>query len=390
MTPQSLERLRQLADKHAEQAVQIRRRIHRFPEPGFEEVRTSALVADELQALGLTPHPIAHTGIVADLDTNRPGGYIALRADMDALAITEATGLDCASENPGYSHCCGHDGHTAALLGTARVLTGLSDDLTGRIRFIFQPAEEICGGALAVIQDGLFQPQKPHAIITLHSWSDLATNQVACMPGVMMASCDVLRILIRGKGGHGARPHNARNPLTGMARIVDAFSRMNNDKRIVSLCTADVGTQANVIADTGTLSGTIRTLDERVREQTLGHVASLAKQICTPLGLEADVTFDASSPVVTVDPRLFTIFIDLASQLLGEENVIALIEPSMGSEDFGYYLEHVPGLLFRLGMGLDSPNLHQADFSFNDDAMPTAILVLSALAVKLTSEGLPQ
>jgi len=389
MTDRILANIAELVDAQADYVVELRHRLHRIPEPGFGEKRTASLIAEELRKLDIDVRTgVGQTGIVADLVTGRPGAYVALRADMDGLPLKESTGVDYASENDGYSHCCGHDGHAAALVGAVRALSQIRGQLSGRVQFIFQPAEEICKGAEAMIDSGVLGPEPPVAILGVHAWPGLPADTVACRQGTIMASCDVLTIKVSGKGGHGARPEQARNPLLGMARVVNALSKLDDHERIVSLCAARVGRQANIIASSGKLSGTVRALNPQIRDRTLEEIVSSVEDECGQLDLKAKVSFDAMSPAVIVDERLYGIFKEIGAELLGADKVVELESPSMGSEDFGRYLDHVPGLLFRLGMGLDSPGLHQADFDFNDDALRTATLMLCGLAIRVCMGGL--
>ncbi len=383
--------LQQFVEKQIDYVVDLRHKLHQVPEPGFEEIKTAAIISAEIKKLGLNVQTeVASTGIIADLITDKPGGYVLLRADMDALAIKESTGAKYTSLNPEFAHSCGHDGHCAALIGTARILTQLRNELRGRIRFIFQPAEEICRGAQAMIDDGAMEDLLPDAAFSAHAWPDLDTDCVAARDQAMMASCDVMNITVIGKGGHGARPNLANNPLLGTARIIEALTGLDNSQRIVSLCVARIGKQANVIANRGKLSGTVRALDPHVRKQTLDEITSLVEKACQPLGLKAAVTFDAMSPAVINNQQLYQIFRQVATELIGPEKVITLEKPSMGSEDFGCYLQHVPGLLFRVGMGQESAQLHQSHFDFNDQALRTAMLLLSGLAVRICCKGMPE
>ncbi|MHC4366778.1 MAG: M20 metallopeptidase family protein [Planctomycetota bacterium] len=389
MTERTLANLADLVDSQSDYIVELRHRLHRIPEQGFCEVKTAAVIADELRKLDLDIRTdVGETGIVADLVTGRPGKYVAVRADMDGLPLKEATGADYASENEGFSHSCGHDGHAAALVGAARILAQIRDQLVGKVRFVFQPAEEICQGAGAMIDCGVLEPGPPEAILGFHAWPGLPSDTVACRKGTMMASCDVLTIKVSGKGGHGARPELARNPLVGMARVVDALSTLDNHERIVSLCTARVGSQANIIAGSGRLSGTVRALNQQVRDTTIAEIISSVDHICGQMGLQGQVSFEAMSPAVIVDERLYDIFRQVGAELLGADKVVELEAPSMGSEDFGRYLDHVPGLLFRVGVGRDCPGLHSADFDFNDDALKTAMLMLCGMTVRVCTKGL--
>jgi amidohydrolase len=389
MTKDVLGNLTSLVETHADHITELRRKLHRVPEPGFQETKTASILKEELGGLGLDVQTgIAGTGIIADLSTGHPGAYVTVRADMDGLPLKESTGAEYTSENDGYAHSCGHDGHAAAVLGTARVLSQIRDRLVGKVRFIFQPAEEICRGAGAMIDNGVFHPDLPDAILGVHAWPGLPADTVACRKGTMMASCDVLTIKITGKGGHGARPELARNPLLGMARIVETLSKLDNHERVVSLCTARVGAQANIIADRGKLSGTMRALNTRIRERTIDEITTGVDEACEPLGLHGKVSFDAMSPAVIIDERLYRVFRQVGAELLGKDQVVELERPSMGSEDFGRYLEHVPGLLFRVGMGANSADLHQPEFDFNDAALRTAMLMLSGMAIRVCREGL--
>lgn len=384
-----LANLHRLVEAHVDDIVQLRRRLHRVPEAGFQERKTAAIIAEQLAGLGLDVRTgVARTGVVADLVTGRSGAYVAVRADMDGLRVRESSGLDYASEHVGYAHCCGHDGHAAAVVGTARVLSQIRDQLVGKVRFIFQPAEETCRGAQAMIESGILGPDPPDAILSLHAWPGLPVDTVACRRGTVMASCDVLTIAVTGKGGHGARPELARNPLSGMARVVEALSELNNDERVVSLCTARVGTRSNVIAERGRLSGTVRALNARVRETTMGEIVAAVREACEPLGLHGKASFGATSPAVIVDERLYAVFEQVGAEMLGGDKVVELEKPSMGSEDFGVYLEHVPGLLFRVGMGADCADLHRGEFDFNDQALRTAMLMLCGMTVRVCAEGL--
>ncbi len=384
-----LKNVAESVEAHVARTVELRHKLHRTPEPGFCETVTASLIAEQLGDLDLEIRTgVGETGIIADLATGRPGAYLALRADMDGLPLKEATRAEYASANEGYAHSCGHDGHAAALVGTARVLSQIRDQLVGKVRFIFQPAEEICRGAGAMIDGGALEPDPPDAIIGLHAWPGLAPDSVACRKGTMMASCDVLTVKVSGKGGHGARPELARNPLLGMARAVEALGKLDNHERIVSMCAASVGDRPNIIAVRGKLSGTVRALNRQIRDKTAEEIVAAVDEACGPLGLDGEVSFDAMSPAVVVDERLYGIFRQVGAELLGAGKVIELEKPSMGSEDFGTYLDHVPGLLFRVGTGADCADLHRPEFDFNDDALRTAMLVLCGMTVRVCKEGL--
>lgn len=365
---------------------ELRHSLHEIPEPSLEEHKTSALIHTELLELDLEIHSgLAGTGLVADLQTDRPGGYVILRADMDGLPVTETSRVPHHSQNPGYSHCCGHDGHSACLVGAARTLVELKDRLRGRVRFLFQPAEEVSHGAMEMIETGVLFDRLPDAMFTLHTWPKLPAGHVGSRPGTITAGSDSFKIHITGVGGHGARPHLAKNPLLSMARLIEALSAMTAPHRVVSPCVAHAGNKMNVIPELGEISGTVRTLDGEMREATLREIEQTVTRVCADRGMHCEIDFDAGCPPVAVDPDLYDLFERVGRELLGEERVERLERSSMGSEDFGHYLTHVPGLLFRLGMGLDSPELHNPRFDFNDEALESGIAMLVGLALGVTN-----
>lgn len=378
------EALWQVVAEQVGHTIEVRRELHRIPEPGLHEERTAELVAAELGAMGLNVRTeVGGTGVVADLDTGNTGRYVALRADMDALPVEDKTHRVYRSCHAGYSHCCGHDGHMAVVLGAVRVLTQFSRQMVGRVRMIFQPAEESSRGAKAMIQAGVLGERVPDAIFGVHAWPGLAEGTVACKAGPMMAACDAFTIRIIGHGGHGARPRLAKNPLMGVARAIETLSTLNSSDRVVSVCLARAGERANVIADTALLAGTVRSLTTQGRDRTVREIETSVRRTCAELDLQVEVRFEKHSPVVSTDESLYETFREVAVGLLGADRVIELDRPSMGGEDFGYYLQHVPGLMFRLGMGEDSPELHNSRFDFNDAALKSGMVVLAGLAMRI-------
>lgn len=369
-------------------AVTLRRDLHRIPEPSGQEVETAARVAKELAQAGLDPRTgVGGTGVTADLETGRPGPFLLLRADMDALPVDDRSPEQYRSLHPGYSHCCGHDGHTATLVGVVNVLRDVQEKLSGRIRFVFQPAEEKAAGAKAMLAAGLLADGRPDAVLALHAWPALRTGTVASRAGVIGASSDGFTIEVHGRGGHSARPDNARNPLDGMARLVQALPSLSSPERVVTICTARAGSTDNVIPETGTLGGTLRALDEDLRERTKNDIQEQTRAICTTLGLSATVSIREGSPPVVNDAGLFSHLCQMARALEPHVRVEEVEAPSMGAEDFAVYMQQAPGLLIRLGMGVDSPLLHTPEFAFNDDALPTGMLVLAGMVLRLCSQG---
>lgn len=368
----------------AARVVALRRDLHRIAEPSGREVKTAARVAKELAETDVTLQTgVAGTGVTADLETGRPGPFVVLRADMDALPVEDRSPAEGRSVHPGYSHCCGHDGHTAILLGAVRVLGILRERLSGRIRFVFQPAEENATGAKAMLAAGVLADDRAVAVLALHAWPGLPTDTVESRPGVVGASNDAFTIDVRGRSGHSARPEEALNPLGGMARLIEALPKLSSPQRMVTLCTARAGRTNNVIPEIGTLTGTSRALNEDLRQRTKSEIQQQAAALCAALGLSATVSFQEGCPPLVNDPELYWQLCRLGQALQPQVRVREVDAPSMGAEDFAFFMQEAPGLFIHLGMGADSPLLHTPEFLFNDEAVPTGITVLAAMALRL-------
>lgn len=326
---------------------------------------------------------VAGTGVIADFQTGRPGPFVLLRADMDALEIEDRSPGGCRSLNPGYSHACGHDGHTAILVGVVEVLKHWEAALSGRVRFVFQPAEELATGARAMLAAGVLADGRPDAVLALHGWPGLSIDTVASRPGVMGASHDAFSIEVQGRGGHSARPNQARNPLDGMARLLQALPALSSSERVVTICTARAGTSDNVIPDRGTLTGTSRALDEGLRQRTKEEIRERTAALVATLGLSATVAFREGCPPVVNDENLFSELREVGEMLAPHLRVREVEAPSMGAEDFAVFLQEAPGLLIRLGMGPDSPLLHTPEFAFNDEAVPAGMLALAGMVLRV-------
>jgi amidohydrolase len=371
----------------AARAVSLRRRLHQIPEPSGREVETAACVAEALAQTRLpVTTGVGGTGLIADLQTGRPGPYVLLRADLDALPVDDRSAREWRSQHPGYSHACGHDGHAAILVGVVGVLNRLRETLSGRIRFVFQPAEEQATGARAMLDAGLLADGRPEAVLALHAWPGLPTDTVASRPGVIGASNDAFTIEVCGRGGHSARPEEATNPLDGMARLIQTLPTLSSPERVVTVCAAEAGKGDNVIPERGTLRGTTRALDEELRQRTKREIEQQAGEVCTPLGLSATVSFREGCPPVVNDADLFSRLCEAGEALAPNLRVEEVEAPSMGAEDFALFMQEAPGLLIRLGMGADSPLLHTSEFAFNDQAVPTGMLVLAGMVVRLCTQ----
>ncbi len=369
--------------------TETRRVIHRHPELGFQEVRTAALVSERLRSLGLTvKEGVARTGVVGLLQGGRPGKTILLRADMDALPIQEASGAEYASKIPGVMHACGHDAHTAMLLGAARVLMARRDRLAGNVKFVFQPAEEGPGGARPMIEAGVMQNPQVDLAFGLHLINDFPVGVVALRPGPVMASMDTLEITVKGKGGHGAFPHQAVDSIVIAAQVVMALQTLASREInptvpvVLTLGTIHGGFRHNVIAPEVSLTGTVRTFDESLRKTFPERIERVVRQVCQAFRAEAEVRYEFGYPVTVNDPAMTHFVQKIASEVVGPERVWPM-DAMMGSEDMAYFLRVVPGCFFFLGSSNPAKNLtvphHSPEFDFDEACLPLGVQVLVRL-----------
>jgi hippurate hydrolase len=380
----------------------LRHDLHAHPELGYQEHRTSGVVKKELDRLGVAyvGGLAGGTGVVAHLPAVRAGRVegasqpsVGLRADMDALPITEQTGLAYASRTPGLMHACGHDGHTTVLLGVARVLSKLADRPRG-VTLVFQPAEEGGGGADRLCRegalDGLIGP-KVGRMFGLHGWPELAVGTIGTRPGPLLAATDEFRVTIRGVQSHGAYPHYSRDPIVAAAQSVVSLqtivSRNTNplDAAVVTVGTISGGSATNIIPESAQFAGTLRTLRAGVREESKARILDLLEHQALALGCRAQVDWHEGYPVTHNDPELTAWFLGLARGVLGQDRVQVVANPTMGGEDFSYYSQKVPSVFFCLGLRPERdrtyPTLHQPDFDFNDDALPVGMEMFCRLAL---------
>lgn len=387
-----------LAGEVHHDVVALRRRLHSHPELGLNLPRTQAAVEEFLDGSGLrVRRGTALTSVVADLETGRPGPRILLRGDMDALEMTEETGLDFASEEEGRMHACGHDAHTAMLAGAARVLAGIRDELCGGVRFMFQPGEEGHGGAAVMIDEGVLEGVD--AAFALHVTPNLASGQLGVRPGPMLAATDEFVITFTGRGGHASSPHLATDPVPVAAEAVLAMQAMVTrtvdafNPAVVTVGSLHAGTTSNVIPETAQLVGTIRTVDERVREGVTERVCRVVQGIADAHGCKVDVELDPGYPVTVNDP-IFTQFLtEVAGDTIGADSVIEIPTPVMGAEDFSYVLAGVPGAMAFLGVcppqepdPFAAPACHSNRMMLHEDAMATGVSLHLAVARRFLSQ----
>lgn len=377
--------------KVLKRAIELRHRLHQIPERSFEERFTSQLIVQELRNAGIeVEEGLAQTGVAATINGSRSGKVVALRADIDGLALEDKSSTPYASKHQGLSHGCGHDGHITCVLEAARILWELRGHLAGAVRVIFQPAEETGKGAQSMIEAGALGNPLPSAIFTVHSWPDLDGGVVASKPGVITSGNDLFTVTVKGKGGHGARPHESISPIMSAGRIAQAVSDLTQSEGSGSLtCVVSVGMirggeQPNTIPDEALIKGTIRSLNERVRQDVLGRFKNTVLKICTQDNVEADIDIRQYCPPVYNHPDLYHLFEKTADELLGASKWTAFPRQSMGSEDFGFYTQKIPGLLIRLGMGKSCAPLHTSSFDFCDDSLESGIMILIGLAMRAT------
>ena len=375
--------------KIIDKAIELRHRFHEIPERSFEEKKTAHLIVQELLQMGLdVEEGIAGTGIAANIKGGLPGNTIALRADMDALNIEEESPKPYASKHKGLSHSCGHDGHIVCLLETARILVKLRKRLAGTVRIIFQPGEENGTGAQAMIDSGALGSPLPSAIFALHAWPHLESGVVASKPGNITAAIDYFKITVKGKGGHGARPHDSISPIISASHIVQKISALTNNGDngkypcVVSVGMIQAGAHPNAIPDHASIQGTIRSINETNRQKTLEIFNQMVKEIGTQQNVQVAIDFIKYGPPVNNNPDLYHLFERVGEELLVPEKRAYIKQQSMGSEDFGNYTQLLPGLLIRLGMGKSSPPLHTSKFDFCDKSLDAGITILVGLAMK--------
>jgi amidohydrolase len=378
--------------------VEIRRRIHRLPEIGLQLPETQALIVAELRALGLEPGPgRSTTSVTARIAGARPGPTAILRADMDALPLREDTGLDYASEIGGAMHACGHDTHVAMLLGAARLLVERRDELAGDVVLMFQPGEEGYHGARFMIDEGLLETDGDGAIdraFAIHIGARYASGTVNLRSGPLLASGDTIRITVRGRGGHASAPHLAVDPISVAAQIVVALQTLVTrtvdafDPAVVTIANIAAGTTTNIIPESAFMQGTMRTVSAARRQALREALPRTVASIAEAFGAEAEVELEPGYPVTSNDHAVVEAVRELAVGLVGPDAVRTMTAPIMGSEDFSYVLERVPGAMVFLGAtpaGVDPetvPQNHSNLVVFDEAAMAVGVALYAAVALQ--------
>jgi amidohydrolase len=387
------EQIQELSRKIFDDVVANRRHLHSHPELSFHELQTSVFVANKLEELGLEYHKMADTGLVALIKGDKPSNnVVALRADMDALPITEANDVPYKSQNVGVMHACGHDAHTSSLLGTARILTELKSQFAGTVKLIFQPAEEkLPGGASLMIKEGVLENPKPQAVLGQHVMPLIDAGKVGFRAGKYMASTDELYVTVKGKGGHGAQPQQNIDPviitahiLTALQQVVSRFADPKSPS-VLSFGKVIANGATNVIPNEVYLEGTFRTMDEKWREEAHKRMKKMAEGIAESMGGSCDFNIVRGYPFLINEEKLTASTRGHAEDYLGKENVLDL-DIWMAAEDFAYYSQVADSCFYRLGTRNESrgitSSVHTPTFDIEENAFGISTGLMAYLAVK--------
>jgi amidohydrolase len=388
-----LAEIKSIAHQITPRLIEIRRHLHTHPELSGQEYQTAAYIAGALNSLGLhVTEEVGKTGVIGELLATKEtvgAKCLGIRIDMDALPIEERTKLDFASHQPGVMHACGHDLHTTLGLGTAMILAQLPGSLPGKVKFLFQPAEEIAQGARWMVNDGALT-DIDH-LLGVHVFPSIMGGSIGIRYGALTAAADDLEIIIQGEAGHGARPHEAIDAIWVATQVVNALqqaiSRTQNCLRPVVLTIGKIegGRAHNIIADRVTMQGTVRSLHPETREMLPEWINSIVNGICVTYGAKAVINYQHGVPAVQNDLHLTQMVEIAAREAWGNEKIQILPEPSLGAEDFAVYLDQVPGSMFRLGVGYpDRHNypLHHPLFDINEESIVTGVVTMAYSAYK--------
>lgn len=357
---------------------EIRKHLHQHPELSFQEHETQKYIGKVLEEWDIPYETITDTGLYVDIEGAQEGQHIALRADIDALPITEKSDVDFPSQNEGVMHACGHDGHTTILLGAVYHLWQHRDQLKGSVRCIFQPGEEADGAAEQLIQAGVLTDPEIENIIALHVWPKLPLGTIGTIKGPVTASCDDFVLKVHGKGGHAARPYEGVDALAITHEIIQALKFLETrvldpvKPHLIHVGKIEGGQSNNSIADEVLVEGSVRTVDHEMRQEIEEHFTRLVKQTAERFGGSVDIEYINGHPPVINDDTITDQLEQSASQIVGSEHIIDLGQPSMGADDFGYYSEQLPSTYFRLGISETDEttyDLHHPQFKFNEQAI---------------------
>ena len=378
--------IKNLIEEYLPEFITLRHQLHQIPELKFEEFKTSALVTTTLQSYGCeVTTGIAKTGVIAVIDSGKPGKTVALRADMDALALKENTNLPYQSQHPGKMHACGHDGHTATLLLVAKVLQKAKNQFCGKIKLIFQPAEEGGKGSLAMINDGVLENPKVNAIFGYHNWPTLALGKVGTRIGTILVATGRFEILVQGRVAHTSMPENAINPVIVGATIVTALEDLRKKYSpkgtIINIIRFDSGEIKGGMTDTVKLTGIYYVENDKVLSQIQSEIEETCEKIVAHFKARFSIDyFKFHTPTINTENEA-KLVLATASEFLAQEDIIEFATPQIAAEDFSEYLYKVPGCFFLVGAGENSPPVHTSEFDFPDDIIPIAAKVMCQTAI---------
>ncbi len=391
-----VEKIKALSKQHLNLVIEMRRHIHANPELSFNEYNTAEYITTALSKIGLTPERMAKTGLVVTIQGKKPGKTIALRADMDALPIKEENDVPYKSKNSGAMHACGHDAHSAGLLGAAMILTELKQEWEGTIKLIFQPGEErLPGGASIMIKEGVLENPSPEVIVAQHVFPTLEAGKVGFCGGTYMASCDEIYLTVKGKGGHAAMPASYVNPILIASAILlelnDKFMKhpKNEIPTVLAFGKVQANGATNVIPQEVVIDGTFRTMNEEWRNEAHEIIRNIIKTKAKEMGGDCEVRIDKGYPVLINDTNVTGNAQKAAEQYLGKENVVTL-EKRMTSEDFAFYSLTTPACFYRLGTGNIAKGItsgvHTPTFDIDEKALETGMGLMAWIAISELSK----
>lgn len=391
------QKIKEKAEFFEQKIIEIRHQIHQNPELSFQETKTAALAAREMKKLGFeVKKNIFGTGVTAFFknSSDSEAKTLLIRADMDALPVQEKNELKFISQNKGVMHACGHDGHTAILIGTAIVLKELAQDFEGNIKFLFQPGEETTGGAAGMIEEGVLKNPKVDAALGLHLWGSTPEGVVEYKSGPFMASPDHFDLKIIGRGGHAARPQNTIDPIPIGAEIISSLQTIIGRKidplesAVISVCNFEAGNTHNIIPDQAVIKATVRSLKPEIRQQLAANIETVIKNICDIYGAEYQLDYVFGYPPVLNNQYLTDLLAKSAVKILGKSKVREKEKAEMGGEDFSFFGEKVPSVFYFLGIAPEGEiiNHHQSDFKFNDSILKDGAAVMAQTAIDFFKE----
>lgn len=368
----------------------IREELHKYPETDFNEFKTKSIIERELTNIGIEFATYAKTGTVAVIEGNNPGKTVLLRADIDGLPIREETEVEYKSLNNGFMHACGHDVHTACLLGAAKILNEIKNNLCGNVKLVFQPAEEGVGGAKPMIEEGVLTSPNVDAAFAMHVEPLEHVGNIQLRDGAVMASPDEFTIKVHGVGGHGSMPHKCVDPIAISSQIINEFQKLARtsvnpfNPCVISVCSVHSGTCPNVIPSEAVIEGTVRTFDEAVRKNTAELLKKKANEICALSGGSCEFEFRFLYPPLINDTDMNKVVKSAAQTITAVDKIVYLNNPSMAGDDFSYFAKEVPSAYFKLGVGnklLNYP-IHSPMFNIDNKALAIGADLFAEIAVK--------